>query len=374
MSESNLDPTVRHLLKTFLARTEDHAVICIDPAERIHAWLGAAEEIFGYRPQEAVGQPAALIFTADDRQKGIDKYELALARRHSRSEDDRWHLRKDGMRIWVTGSVDAITDDAGDLLGYVKVVRDKTDLRTRIEALEKQLEALKASQQRTHLFLSTLGHELRNPLSPMQTACHIVEKLSSDPRVGKAVEVVTRQVGVLSRLAEDLMEVSRVGAGKVQLDLKMVDLREALNDAVFGMRRAAGEKGVNFECLLPDGALPVQLDPERFQRVILNLLGNAFKYTPAGGTVWLKATQEGDDVLVRVEDTGIGIAPEVLPRIFDLFTQESQAADMVPSGLGIGLTVVKELVELHGGSVQARSAGAGKGAEFTVRLPAATGD
>jgi signal transduction histidine kinase len=128
---------------------------------------------------------------------------------------------------------------------------------------------------------------------------------------------------------------------------------------------------VNLECVLPMGSLDVMLDASRFPRAVLNLLGNAIKYTPAGGTVWVKATQEGREVLFAVEDTGIGIAPEVLPRIFDLFTQESQAADMVPGGLGIGLTVVKELVELHGGNVQARSAGAGKGAEFTVRLPAA---
>ena len=346
-------------------------MICIDREGRVSAWLGAAEQILGYTPQEAVGRPTALIFRPEDTQKGLDRYELEVAAHQSRSEDDRWHVRKDGTRIWMTGSVQAVKDDDGQLLGYVKVMRDKTDERAHVALLENQLHALQASQERTERFLSTLGHEIRNPLAPIQTACHIVSRLSGDPRAGKAVDTIAQQVAVLSRLASDLMEVSRAGAGKIRLQLEKVDLREVLNGAVAAMRGSAEAKGVRLESLMPAGSLHVMLDQERFQRVVLNLLGNAIKYTPGGGTVWVKATLEGRQALFRIEDTGIGIAPDVLPRIFDLFTQESQAADLVPSGLGIGLTIVKELVELHGGNVEARSAGTGKGAEFTVRLPAA---
>jgi signal transduction histidine kinase len=271
----------------------------------------------------------------------------------------------------MTGSVTAVKDPSGVLLGYVKVIRDKTDLRTRIEMLDNQVQAARASQERTSRFLSTLGHELRNPLGPMQAACHIVNRLSTEPKINKAVEVIDQQIRVLSRLTADLMEISRADAGKIKLDLKKTDLRAVLGDAVFGMRRTADDKGVQLESLMPQTPLEVMLDSERFPRVVLNLLGNAIKYTPPAGTVWVKATQEGDEVLLRVEDTGMGIAPDVLPRIFDLFTQQRQAADMAPGGLGIGLAIVKQLVELHGGNVQARSAGNGKGAEFTVRLPAA---
>jgi PAS domain S-box-containing protein len=372
MSKPGPNSSVEQLLRQYLGQTQDPAVICIGTDERISAWLGAAQAVFGYTCEEAVGKPASLIFNAEDRQKGLDKYELAVAARDSRSEDDRWHVRKDGTRVWMTGSVEAIKDGRGQLLGFVKVIRDKTDLRSRIEALENKVQAFQASQERTHRFLSTLGHELRNPLAPLQTACHIIARLTTDPRVEKALGIISQQVAVLSRLAEDLMEVSRAGAGKLKLDLETVDLRKVLNEAVYGMRQSAAEKGVELECLLPEARLEVKLDAQRFQRVVLNLVGNAIKYTPQGGRVWVKATQEGRDVILRVEDTGIGIAPDVLPRIFDLFTQESLAADMVPSGLGIGLTIVKELVELHGGQVQARSAGTGKGAEFTVRLPAAS--
>lgn len=370
MPNSALDPRIAGLLAAYFEQTRDPAVICMDARGMVIGWLGAATEIFGHAPQDVIGRPAGLIFTPEDREKGFDQYELAVARQDSRSEDDRWHVRKDGTRIWATGSVEAIKDESGQLLGYVKVVRDKTDLRTHIDALENQVAGLRKSQERTHLFLSTLGHELRNPLAPVQTASHIIRKLSNDARVGKANEVVERQVGVLSRLADDLMDVSRAGAGKIKLELRKTDLRAVLKEAACSLERTASHTGVKLECLLPDAPLEVNLDEPRFQRVVLNLLSNAIKYSNAGGTVWVKATQEGSQVLFRVEDTGIGIAPEALPRIFDLFTRERQAADLVPGGLGIGLTIVKELVELHGGTVQARSAGAGKGSEFTVRLPA----
>jgi PAS domain S-box-containing protein len=365
---------IERLLQLFLAHTREHAVICVDPEGRVTAWLGAAEEILGYTAEEAVGQSTGFIFRPEDKQKGLDRYELDLAAQESRSEDDRWHVRKDGTRVWMTGSVDAVKDDSGSLLGYVKVMRDQTDQRSRAELQENQLQSLKASQERTQLFLRTLGHELRNPLAPIQTASHIIARLNSDSRVEKALEIISQQVGVLSRLAADLMEVSRAGAGKLKLEMSKTDLRSVLDEAVFGLRRSAQQKGVKLECRMPPGPLEVMLDRERFQRVVLNLLGNAIKYTPPQGTIWVKATQEGREVVFRVEDTGIGIAPDVLPRIFELFTQEREAADLVPGGLGIGLTIVKELVELHGGNVQARSPGSGKGAEFTVRLPAAQGE
>jgi len=371
MSEPNHHANVRELLDKFLSQTKEHAILCIDTQGVIVAWMGAAEKIFGYTAAEAVGTRASLIFTPQDREKGFDDYELLLAARECWADDDRWHLRKDGTRIWVTGSMGAIRSESGELLGYVKLMRDKTDLRIRLEALENQVETLSQARDKTHLFLSTVGHELRNPLAPIQTAATIIQKLSVDPRTDKAVQVIINQVAVLARLTEDLMDLSRTGAGKIKLEMHAVDLRTVLNEAVFSLRRTAADKGIALDCLVPETPLEVQLDRERFQRVVLNLLSNSIKYTNAGGKVWVKATQDGGDILFSVEDNGIGIAPDVLPRIFDLFTQERQAADLVPGGLGIGLTIVKELVELHGGSVQARSAGPGKGSEFTVRLPAA---
>lgn len=370
MPEPSLDAPLLDLLTRYVSQATEHAIIVMDADGTIIAWLGAAERIFGHAADEAVGQAISLIFTAEDKARGFDTYERELARLNSRSEDDRWHLRKDGSRIWVTGALEAVKDDRAELLGYVKLIRDRTDLRAHMEWLENQAQSQESASTRTHLFLSTLGHELRNPLGPLQTSAHIVQRLSTDPRTDKAAEVMISQVGVLARLAEDLMEVSRSQSGKMELDLQRADLRDLLGDTAHALRPGALEKGVQLVCVMPQSPLPVKLDVLRFPRVVLNLVGNAIKYTPAGGTVWIKATQEGNDVLLRVEDTGIGIAPEMLPRIFELFTQERQAKDMVPGGLGIGLAIAKQLVELHGGNVQARSAGTGKGAEFTVRLPA----
>jgi PAS domain S-box-containing protein len=366
-----MDPRVLDVLTRYLSQTKEHAIVCLDAQGTITAWLGAAERVLGYTAAEAVGQPVAMIFTAEDRDKGFDRHERRVASTQSRSEDDRWHLRKDGTRIWVSGALEAVHGDGGELLGYVKLIRDRTDVRAQVQWLENQVASLDQASGKTHLFLSTLGHELRNPLGPMHTAAHILLRLGNDPRAEKAVHVILNQIGVLTRLAEDMMDVSRARAGKIELDLRPVDLRGVLNETAFALQPAAAQKGVQLECVVPEGPLEVMLDPQRFQRVVLNLVGNALKYTPVGGRVWISATQEGPEVLLRVEDTGIGIAPEVLPRIFDLFTQERQARDMVPGGLGIGLTIVKELVELHAGTVQARSPGTGKGAEFTVRLPVA---
>ncbi|MES2980513.1 MAG: PAS domain-containing sensor histidine kinase [Pseudomonadota bacterium] len=371
MTSDTHSPEVQQLLDGFLKYNRDHALICLDCNGTVTAWLGAAEELLGYSSDDAVGHPLGKIFIPEDRRMGLDKHELEVARTDSRAEDDRWHLRKDGTRIWVTGTVSPIRNEAGTLLGFVKVMRDRTDLKAQIESLETQGASLRQSRERVHVFLKTLGHELRNPLAPLSSAVHIIDRVTHEPRVQGALKIITRQLDALMSLADDLMDVARLEEGKVTLCLERVDLRLVLQQAVDGLQNEAAEKGLMLRSVLPAGALEVEIDAPRFQRLVLNLIGNALKYTLEGGSVWVKATLEGGDVLMRVEDTGIGIAPEVLPRIFELFTQEPGAAEVAPQGLGVGLAMVREIAQLHGGSVQARSGGRGKGAEFTVRLPVA---
>lgn len=370
MNDKTADPQVERMARLWLQGNKDHAFICMDPQGVVTAWLGAAEQMLGYSPSEAVGLPLTVIFTPEDQRKGFDRFELEVARADSRSEDDRWHVRNDGTRIWVTGTVSAVRDEGGALLGFIKVMRDRTDLRGQIEQLENGTAALRASRGRTHQFLRTLGHELRNPLGPLGAAVHIIRRLDPGPRVEDALQIMSRQVAALTRLADDLMDVTRMETGKVELATTTVDLRRLIADAVAGLADAAAAKGLTLEALLPSGELNVEIDEARFHRLVLNLLGNAIKYTLAGGTIWVKVVQENGDTVLRVEDTGIGIAPEVLPRIFELFTQERAATDVAPGGLGVGLAMVREIAEIHGGSVQARSGGLGKGSEFTVRLPA----
>jgi PAS domain S-box-containing protein len=365
------EPLTERLLQRFLASSADYAVVCMDPDGVVLAWLGAATRILGFTPEESLGQRVTQIFVPEDRERGQDRYELQVAAQSGRAEDDRWHLRKDGTRVWVTGTVTAVRDDGGALLGFVKTMRDRTDLRGQFEAMEAQAAELADSRERTHAFLKTLGHELRNPLAPLSNAAHIISRASSDARIATALQIISRQISTLTRLADDLMDISRLEIGKVELTLKRVDLRRLLLEATESLQDAAKQKGLALEAILPQGPLFADIDEDRFQRVVLNLVSNSITYTPPNGQVWVTATEDANEVTLHVRDTGIGIAPDVLPKIFELFTRAAAAVDLVPGGLGVGLAMVKDIVELHGGSVQARSAGAGKGAEFTVRLPAA---
>jgi PAS domain S-box-containing protein len=363
-------PLADRLLERFLAEGPDYAFVCMDPQGVVIAWLGAATRILGFTPEEAVGKTVTQIFVPEDRERAQDRYELQVAAQSGRAEDDRWHLRKDGTRVWVTGTVTAVHDEAGTLIGFVKTMRDRTDLRGQFEAVEAQAAQLADSRERTHAFLKTLGHELRNPLAPLSNAAHIIGRASADARTATALQIISRQISTLTRLADDLMDISRLEIGKVELTLKRVDLRRLLLESTSSLHDAAQQKGLTLEAILPQGALFADIDEDRFQRVVLNLVGNAIKYTPAGGHVWVTASEDAHEVVVHVRDTGMGIAPEVLPKIFELFTRAAAAVDLVPAGLGVGLAMVKDIVELHGGSVQARSPGLGKGAEFTVRIPA----
>lgn len=366
------ETSITQLVERFFEVTREYAVICLDPGGRIVGWLGGAGEIFGYEEHEVIGAPLGLLFTEDDRARGVDAQELQIASTGSRSEDERWHVRKDGTRIWITGTLQAVADPQGELLGYVKIARDRTDLQTRVERLEQRVAAAEAAEMGVRAFVRTLGHEMRNPLTPLQNSAYILRRASSSPEtVVKVAAIVEDQVRALRRMAEDLMDASRIELGKVPLHLERIDLREPLHDICAGFQDSARAKGVELTCILPKGVLYANVDPERFQQVMQNLISNAIRYTLTGGQVWIKATQEEAEVVIRVQDTGVGIGAEMLPKLFTLFSREAKAEDLEPSGLGIGLAVVKGLVELHRGTVQARSSGAGKGSEFTVRLPAA---
>ncbi|MGV3571390.1 MAG: PAS domain-containing sensor histidine kinase [Ramlibacter sp.] len=358
------------LAHRWLDHSNDHAFVALDPAGIVVGWLAGAEAILGFTPEEAIGRHIAFIFTEDDKAKGYPDYELQVAARDSHSEDSRWHTRRDGTKIWVSGTVGAVKGPAGELLGFIKLMRDQTDQRTHMERFENQVDQLAEAREKTHLFLKTLGHELRNPLGVLSNTQMILGRLVSEERARKAVEQLGAQVAVLRRLADDLMDVSRLELGKVELACERTDLRETLEGAAGSFDDAARNRSITLETLLPPTPLWVEVDRTRIQQVVLNLLGNAIKYTPVGGSVWIKATQEGDEVVAWVQDTGIGIFPPMLPRIFDLFSQAPQGLDMSEGGIGVGLALVRQLVELHGGTVQAKSSGLGKGSEFSFRLPA----
>ena len=364
-----MTPQAREILELALPSLRDHALLLIDPDGVVVGWLGGAESIFGYREQEIVGCHASVLFVPEDVQLGLDRYELAVARRDSYSHDDRWHVRADGTRIWVSGTVTAVRTPSGELRGYIKIMRDRTDLRMNAEKRTHHLDAVEATLERTRRFVQTLGHELRNPLAPIRNCALILARASTEPRILKVAQTIADQVAVLERIANDLVDVARLEHRKLDLRLAEFDVRPLLEEEVAGQAERAATKRLRLECLVPEQPLLLVADAERLRQAVSNLLTNAIKYTPEGGTIWVKATQEADDIALRVQDTGIGIAPEVLPRLFELFTQEPRAKDLVPGGLGVGLAIVSQIAELHGGVAQARSGGTGKGSEFTLRLP-----
>jgi two-component system CheB/CheR fusion protein len=333
----------------------------MDSEGRVTAWLAASEYVFGYTEAEMMGQPLDRMFTPEDLARGLHIHELAVARGHGSAEDDRWQVRKDGTRVWAFGVLTALRDESGEIVGFAKVLRDRTDVKA-------QIEALRQTGDRAKTVLSTVGHELRNPLSALSAAAEVL-KLGAGMTLKQAGELIERQVVLLRRLADDLMDVARVGTVKFRLSIEMVDLLALLRQVAEECRPGAEAREQRFKVILPEGELRIEGDPARLRQVVTNLLTNAIKYTPTNGEVVLKMTVEGNEAVIRVQDNGAGIAPEEMPKIFELFTQVESSMEKSEGGLGIGLAVVKAIVTLHGGTVQVKSEGRGKGSDFAVRLP-----
>ncbi len=356
-------------LDFLLSAGSDNAIVILDRSGTIVEWLGGAQRRFGYTKQEAVGLDFGVLFTEEDRQRGLDRQELAVAAASNRSEDDRWHARKDGSRFWGSGLLEAVKGPDGSVHAYCKVLRDRTDVRTQVESLQNRLAFREEEGDRSSKFLISLGHELRNMLGPLQNASHAIAATTDEAVRTKSVQLLQRQLASMTALLDDLAAQSAATLAQPRLRTEPLAVQEALDLAAHGVRPGVEQKRQELVVTVPAVKITIQADPARVQQMLLNLLGNASKYTPAGGHIHLTATVEAQDVVIRITDDGIGIPHDVLPHIFDLFTRGEPAEDI--AGLGVGLAVVKELAALHGGGVEARSPGAGKGSVFTLRLPVA---
>jgi PAS domain S-box-containing protein len=356
-----------HLLMDCLT---DHAIFFLEPDGRVASWNAGAERTFGYPEAEILGQPIARFFRPEDVRQGLPEKELHTAATTGKANDDRWLLRKDGARLWCNGTTTALRDAEGRLRGFAKVVRDRTDQQRLEEALRQRAEELAQEGRRKDEFLAILAHELRNPLAPISNALQIIRLGTHDPALVEEVRAMAqRQVEYMTRLVDDLLDLSRISRGLIQLLKEPVDVAGPVRQAVEGIQPLVRERGLTLSVSLPAEAVCVEADPARLQQIVGNLLTNAAKYTDPGGSIWLSAGREGDELVLRVRDTGIGIAAEMLPRIFDLFVQAERRLDRSHGGLGVGLTLVRRLVDMHGGSVTAHSDGREKGSEFVVRLP-----
>jgi signal transduction histidine kinase/integral membrane sensor domain MASE1/ActR/RegA family two-component response regulator len=252
-----------------------------------------------------------------------------------------------------------------------RLLAREQDARERAENLYREAHE---QDRRKDEFLAMLGHELRNPLAPLRNAVHLLGVPGASPAsLERAREVMERQIDTLRRLVDDLLDVSRITRGKIQLSIGRVDLVNVVHAAVETVRPMVESQRHALSVSVRDGAMEIDGDATRLEQVLANLLNNAAKYTEPGGRIWIDVARDGDAACVRVRDTGIGIAPELLPRVFEMFTQADRSLARSKGGLGIGLTLVRRLVELHGGTVTAHSDGVGRGSEFLVRLPARSG-
>jgi signal transduction histidine kinase/CheY-like chemotaxis protein len=376
------------------------ATLVLDVDERLVAWNTAAAAAFGFDPDRLSGASlitpkftvaGAAIRKALDAIRGedgvplhridVDDGEITVA---ALRVDRRLHgfvLRRGDTRAADTlaaelAVVRAELEAARNELQTtsVEIANTNEELRTANEDLLRRLDELQEAQmadRHKNEFLAMLAHELRTPLAPILSAVQILgRQAGNDPIVQRAREVVERQALHQARLLDDLLDVSRITRGKIELRRRKLDLRAAVADVVEATRPLINAKAQSVSVALPEEALFVDTDPTRLTQILSNLLNNAAKYTHAGGRITVVCRRDGEQAVVVVRDNGIGIPREMLSRIFDLFAQAEPMTARTQGGLGIGLTLVKNLVEMHGGTVMARSAGRGSGSEFEVRLPA----
>ena len=351
-------------LRLLMGAVEDYAIFMLDAEGRVLTWNGGAERITGYREHEVLGRDFSIFFTADDIAAGVPARELAVASRDGRAEAEGWRVRKNGETFWTAAVMTPVIGPAGDLRGYAKVTRDLSEPRRAAE--------LERASRRMEEFLAMLAHELRNPLAPLRNAIEIMSlKGGLPPYMSSVSAMIDRQVRQLTRLVDDLLDVARITTGKISVRRGPIDFRGVVLASVETARAGIERKRQTLAMDLPDGPLATTGDAARLGQALQNLLNNASRYTPQGGAIRLTVRQQGHALVTTVSDNGIGLAPDALERIFDLFAQERVARDPGDSGLGIGLSLARKVVEMHAGSLTAHSAGPGKGASFSMLLPSA---
>ena len=364
-------------LRVTLASIGD-AMIATDVDGRVTMMNGVAEALTGWREAEAAGRPVEEVFVIlDQRTRGPVENPVRKALRAGRVVglgNDTLLVARDGTEYSIDDSGAPIVDRHGAIGGVVLVFRDITERYAMQRALQQQSADLIDADRRKDEFLSMLAHELRNPLAPLSTGVHLLlsRDLAGDA-ARRVAQMLQRQVGHLTRLVDDLLDVARLTRGRIELQREPAELAELLQRAVEMIRPAIDARGHALDVVAPPRGLRVHVDPARIVQVLSNLLSNAAKFTPPHGRIDVACQVDTDAVRITVRDDGVGIEPALLPRVFELFVQGDRALDRNEGGLGIGLTVVRTLVESHGGSITAHSGGAGCGSEFVVTLPLAGG-
>jgi PAS domain S-box-containing protein len=370
------DLTEQHEARAILRQNEDrfrrlvegvqeYAIFMLDPKGNVATWNRGAQRMKGYRAEEIIGKHFSCFYAPEALAERLPERNLRVAVRERQFEGEGWRVRCDGRRFWASVLITALFDENGELEGFAKVTRDLSEKR--------KIETLTEADRQKDEFLAVLAHELRNPLAPISNALYLSDQPEVAPNeLARAMEAAKRQVRHMARMLDDLLDLTRIGRGILDLNKEKVDVRWIITSCVESVRSLIEERRHNLTVkLLPDPAW-IEADAVRLEQAVMNLLKNAISYTDDGGKIRITLDREDDEVIIRVIDSGIGIEPEELSRIFTLFARGQPRHGYPVAGTGIGLALVKRLVEAHGGSVSALSEGLGKGSELIARLPRAS--
>ena len=355
-----------------LLELSQDAIIIRDSADRVSFWNRGAQDMYGYSADEALGKTINVLLNTDPLAWAAVKERLD---RTGFWDGQLLQRRKSGLPVLVHCREVLTRDEEGTGAAVLAIKRDITEQ-------QRAIEGLKEADRRKDEFLATLAHELRNPLAPIRNAVEIMRLAEDDhAAIDRAREVLDRQAGQLARIVEDLIDLARIVEKKVGIKRERVTVHTFVETALETSRPLLEEHRLHLNIHLPDEPLYIDADPARMSQVLVNLLNNAAKHTTAGGTVSLivervreqEETRLPGHVVIRVRDTGSGIPASLLPHVFEMFTQGPRTTEQGRGGLGVGLALVRNLVSMHGGTVEAYSAGPGEGSEFVVKLPLADG-
>ena len=379
------------IFQLLVSSVRDYAIFMLDPDGNVATWNLGAQRIKGYKPEEIIGRHFSTFYSNEDIRNGKPQRELVTARAEGSVEDEGWRLRKDGTRFWANVIITAVFDEHRTLRGYAKVTRDFTERNEKEEAqraLMEQREArMQAEEERRRAeasyhvaqeanrakdeFLMTLSHELRTPMTAILGWTRLLPTLPpGDESFKDAIGSIMRGAQLQARLIDDVLDVSRIMSGKLRMHMENVDIAKLLNSAIDAVRSSADAKDITISTSFAPGVGTIVADSTRLQQVVWNLLTNAVKFTPRHGVIEIGARREASQVRIAVRDTGEGIDSNFLPHIFEPFRQaEENPSTRVHGGLGLGLSIVRYLVEAHGGTISAESPGRGQGSTFTISLP-----
>lgn len=358
--------------------TRDYAIVTLDLDGAILSWNQGAERLFGHAEADMVGKSGSLLFLPEDVEAGAPYEALRVAREEGRCDEERWQVRKDGSRVYCSAITTPLVRH-GVLQGYARIARDLTIMRRAEKERERLLRQASESRAEAQAaaalkdeFLAIMSHELKNPLNLIQLNAELVSRMPQArtvPALARAADVIRRTVLSQAKIIDDLLDLSRVNTGKMALNIEPVDWGGVLRPIASALAADAAAKEITLTLDMPAEPVIVAADAVRVEQIVWNLLSNATKFTNAGGSVSVRLRAVGGFGLMEVSDTGRGIQPEFLTKVFDMFQQANMGSTRQEGGLGIGLALVKNLTELHGGKVSARSEGVGKGTTFTVTLP-----